>query len=79
MAKILRILAVLTSCGFCAGLIWCSNIQNQTGIYVCIGGCLLGFLANMMVTAHENAKELEAQQKQAEEEAAAEAQHTSEA
>ena len=71
MTRFLRILAVLTSCGFCAGLIWASSVQNQTAVYVCIGGCLLGFLANMMVTAHENARELEAQQKQAEEEAQA--------
>ena len=69
MAKILRIIAVIMSCGFCAGLIWCSSVRNQMGIYVCIGGCVAGFLMNMIVTAHENAKELEAQQKAMEQKA----------
>ena len=68
MSKIIRILAVIVSCAFCAGLIWFSNAQNQTAIYVCLGGCVASFLVNMIVSSHENAKELEAQQKQLQQE-----------
>ena len=68
MSKIIRIIAVIASCAFCAGLIWFSNAQNQTAIYVCLGGCVVSFLINMMVTSHENARDLEAQQKQLEQE-----------
>ena len=66
MTKIIRTIAVIASCAFCAGLIWFSNTQNQTAIYFCIGGCCVSFLLNMMVTAHENTRRLEALQKQQE-------------
>ena len=64
MAKIVKAISVIGSCGFCAGMIVCSKLGIQTGVYVCIAGCFVGFLTNMLATAQENKKIVEKQLKQ---------------
>ena len=59
MAKIIKALSVIVSCGFCVGMIVCSKLGIQTGVYVCIAGCFVGFLTNMLATAQINKKILE--------------------
>ena len=66
MTRILRIIAVLFSCGSCAGMIYFSSQGNNDAVYTCILLCIVGFFTNLVVTAHENAKKLEALQKQQE-------------
>lgn len=68
MARIIRIIAVIASCCACAGMIWCSSAGNETGVYICMGICFVGFLTNMIATARENAKKLEAAQAEQEKE-----------
>ena len=64
MAKIIKALSVIVSCGFCVGMIVCSKLGIQTGVYVCIAGCFAGFLTNMLATALKNRKLVEEQLKQ---------------
>ena len=59
MARIVKIIATIASCGFCAGMIACTQMENQTGVYVCIAGCFAGFLVSMLATAQENKKIVE--------------------
>lgn len=64
IAKTIRIISVIASCIACVGMIWCTNTGNTTGVYVCMGACLVFFLTNMIATARENAKSLEAMQEE---------------
>ena len=64
MAHIVKIIATIVSCAFCVGMIVCTNMGSQTGVYVCIAGCLLGFLVSMGATAQENKKAVEESLKQ---------------
>ena len=59
MTKIIRILSVILSCACCAGMIICTKLDSQTGVYVCMAGCFVGFLGNMLATARENQKTIE--------------------
>ena len=64
MAHIVKIIATILSCAFCVGMIVCTKMDSQTGVYVCIAGCFLGFLVSMFATAQENKKALEESMKQ---------------
>ena len=72
ITKLFRIIAVLFSCGSCAGMIYFSSQGNNDAVYTCIILCVVGFFANIVISAHENAKALEAQVKQQEAEQAEE-------
>lgn len=69
MARIIRILSVIFSCCTCAAMIWFSSQGNEDAIYTCLILCIVSFFVNMVVTSHENAKKLEAMQKQEAEQA----------
>ena len=70
MAKIIRIAATVFSCCTCAAMIYFSSTGNADAIYTCLIACIISFFVNMAVTAHINAKKLEAMQKAQEEKAA---------
>ena len=59
MAKILKVLSVIVACSFCAGMIVCTKLESQMGVYVCIAGCFLSFLVSMAATAQQNKKIVE--------------------
>ena len=59
MAHKIKVLSTIVSCGFCAGMIACSKLDAPTGVYVCIAGCFVSFLVNMVATAKQNQKILE--------------------
>jgi len=63
MNKILRIIATIFSCCCCAAMIYFSSKGNSDAIYTCLILCIVSFFVNMLVTARENAKKLEAMQK----------------
>ena len=64
MARIVKIISTLASCAFCIGMIICTKLESQIGVYVCIAGCFLSFLVSMCATAQENKKIVEANLKQ---------------
>ena len=66
MSRILRIIATIFSCCACAAMIYFSSKGNSDAIYTCLILCIVGFFANMVITSHENAKQLEAMQKEQE-------------
>ncbi|MBR3973159.1 MAG: hypothetical protein IKJ99_04320 [Oscillospiraceae bacterium] len=66
MARILRIIATLFSCGSCAAMIYFSSRNNADAVYTCLILCIVSFFVNMIITARENAKKLEALQKEQE-------------
>jgi len=78
ITKLLRIIAVLFSCVSCAAMIWFSNQGNNDAVYTCIILCIVGFFANMLLTAHENVKKVEALRKAQEEKLAKEAEQAQE-
>ena len=59
MARIVKVLATITACAFCVGMIVSTKLESQMGVYVCIGGCLVSFLINMFATAQANKKIVE--------------------
>jgi len=63
MTRIFRIIATIFSCCCCAAMIYFSSTGNSDAIYTCLILCIVSFFVNMLVTAHENAKKLEAMQK----------------
>ena len=64
MAKIIKVISILSACAFCIGMIICTNLAFQTGVYVCIAGCFASFLVSMLATARENRNIVEANLKQ---------------
>ena len=70
MSRILRIVATLFSFGTCAALIYFSSRNNTDAVYTCLILCIVSFFVNMIITARENAKKLEAMQKEQEAKAA---------
>ena len=70
MTRILRIIATAFSCCSCAAMIYFSGKGNSDAIYTCLILCIVGFFANMVISSHENAKQLEAMQKEQEAKAA---------
>ena len=69
MARILRIVSVIFSCCSCAAMLWFSSQGNNDAVYTCLVLCLVGFVGNMLGTAHENKMKLEAEAKQEAEQA----------
>ena len=61
MARIIRIIAVAFSCCSCAAMIYFSSKGNNSAVYTSLVLCLVGFLANMLATTHENKLKLEAE------------------
>ena len=59
MARIIKIISTLASCAFCIGMIACTKLESQMGVYVCIAGCFLSFLISMIATAQINKKIVE--------------------
>ena len=59
MARIVKIISTLVSCAFCIGMIACTKVESQVGVYVCIAGCFLSFLISMIATAQINKKIVE--------------------
>ena len=59
MARIVKIISTLVSCAFCIGMIACTKVESQVGVYVCIAGCFLSFLVSMIATAQINKKIVE--------------------
>ena len=66
MTRIIRIIATIFSCLTCAAMIYFSSAGNSDAIYTCLILCIISFFVNMVVTARENAKKLEAMQKEQE-------------
>ena len=59
MARIIKIISTLVSCAFCIGMIACTKVESQMGVYVCIAGCFLSFLVSMIATAQQNKRIVE--------------------
>ena len=59
MARIIKIISTILSCAFCIGMIACTKVESQMGVYVCIAGCFLSFLVSMIATAQINKKVVE--------------------
>ena len=70
MTRIIRIIATVFSFGTCAAMIYFSSQNNADAVYTCLILCIISFFANMVINAHENAKKLEAMQKEQEAKAA---------
>ena len=66
MTQIIRIIATIFSCLTCAAMIYFSSTGNSDAIYTCLMLCIASFFVNMIVSARENAKKLEAMQKEQE-------------
>ena len=66
MTRMIRIIATVFSCLTCAAMIYFSSTGNSDAIYTCLILCIVSFFVNMIVTARENAKKLEAMQKEQE-------------
>ena len=63
MARILRIVSVIFSSCSCAAMLYFSGQGNDKAVYTCLVLCLVGFVGNMLGTAHENKLKLEAEAK----------------
>ena len=60
MAQIIRTIAVIASCCFCAGMIYFSSTgTNNNAVYICMVGCLVSFMINAAAAARINRKAVE--------------------
>ena len=59
MARKIKVLSTILSCGCCVAMIVCTKLGSQVGVYGCIAGCFAGFLVSMIATAQENKKIVE--------------------